>query len=333
MIGRGNICVVGPGRMGIGISTAILLSNCGYRITLIDLKERDSGKEFHALNRAKKEIEANLNLLRDLGELSTFPTKLVECLELSNCVEKGIGECDFIFEALPENPEIKQSFLARIDSLLNEKTIVASATSTINLEAFWEATSRPENIIITHWLNPAFIIPLVEISIGKKTSGWVPEKTREFLSEVGKIPVTVKNSPGFIVPRIQTAAMNEAVRILEEGLTTAEDVDTAIKAGFGFRLAVLGLIEFIDLGGVDILYRAGKYLRSTLGQSQFDPPQSIIEKMKKGEIGPKTGMGFFNYSGVNVESMFRRRYRGFLELLNLVRESDALRFQGGIQDS
>jgi 3-hydroxybutyryl-CoA dehydrogenase len=327
-----RICIVGPGRMGIGISTAILLSNLDYKIELIDLKDREPGREFEVLNRAKYEIESNLNLLKDLGELSVSPNQLIENLFLGRCLEKVAAPCEFVFEALPEKPEIKQRFISGIEPLLNEKTIVASATSTINLDTFWEVAKRPQNIITTHWLNPAFIIPLVEISIGEKTSKWVAEKTREFLIDVGKIPVTLRNSPGFILPRIQAAAMNEAVRILEEGVATAEDIDTAIKAGFGFRLAVLGLIEFIDLGGADILYHAGNYLYKAFGHPQFKPPESVIDKMEKGEIGPKTGKGFFDYSRVDIESMFENRYKGFLELLNLIRHSQVLNFKGGIEE-
>ncbi len=327
-----RICIVGPGRMGIGISTAILLSNLDYKIELIDLKDRESGREFEVLNRAKYEIESNLNLLKDLGELLVSPSQLMENLFLGRCLEKVAAPCEFVFEALPEKPEIKQRFISGIEPLLNEKTIVASATSTINLDTFWEVAKRPQNIITTHWLNPAFIIPLVEISIGEKTSTWVADKTREFLIDVGKIPVTLRNSPGFILPRIQAAAMNEAVRILEEGVATAEDIDTAIKAGFGFRLAVLGLIEFIDLGGADILYHAGNYLYKAFGHPQFKPPESVIDKMEKGEIGPKTGKGFFDYSRVDIESMFENRYKGFLELLNLIRNSQVLNFKGGIEE-
>ena len=154
---------------------------------------------------------------------------------------------------------------------------------------------------------------------------------KRFLIGVGKIPVTVRDSPGFIVPRIQVAAMNEAVRILEEGIASAEDIDTAIKAGFGFRLAVLGLIEFIDLGGLDILYHASHYLFDRFKQDQYKPMPSVTEKMKKGEIGPKTGKGYFDYSGIDAASMFRDRYKAFLELLNLVRKSQTLSFQGGIR--
>ena len=116
------------------------------------------------------------------------------------------------------------------------------------------------------------------------------------------------------------------------GVASAEDIDTAIKAGFGFRLAVLGLIEFIDLGGVDILYHASNYLFKALGQPQFKLLESVNRKMKDGGIGPKTGKGFFDYSNVNVEALFENRYRGFIELLNLVKGSQVLSFHGGIGD-
>ena len=331
MTERKNICIVGSGRMGIGIATAILLSNRGYRIELVDLKERDPGEEQTALNGARDQIRANLELLEELGELAAPASRLMEDLDLTKGLEGGLKQCAIVFEALPERTEIKQDFVSRIELLVDNETIIASATSTINLDTFWQVSARPQNIITAHWLNPAFIIPLVEIAIGEKTSQRVADETKAFLLDVGKVPVILRNSPGFILPRIQAAAMNEAVRILDEGVTTPEDLDTAIKAGFGFRLAVLGLIEFIDLGEVDILYHASNFLFDALGQPQFKLLDSIKKKMEAGEIGPKTGKGFFEYSNVNVESMFEDRYKGFLELLNLVRHSKVLRFEGGIR--
>lgn len=333
MTSRKNISIVGAGRMGIGISTAILMANCGYRIELVDLKDRKSGQEFQTLERAQKEIKSNLKLLKDLGEISSSPEDMLANLKLTPGLENGLLKSEIVFEALPERSEIKQDFIKRIEPVIDKEAIIASATSTINLDTFWEVSSRPENLITTHWLNPAFIIPLVEISIGDKTSEHIARKTKEFLTEVGKVPVTLKNSPGFILPRIQTAAMNEAIRILDEGIASAKDIDTAIKAGFGFRLAVLGLIEFIDLGGVDILYHASNYLHAALGQPQFKLLESINQKMVDNEIGPKTGKGFFDYTNVNTESMFRNRYIGFLELLNLVKRSKTLSFRGGIWDT
>jgi 3-hydroxybutyryl-CoA dehydrogenase len=332
MGGSKNICIVGAGRMGIGISTAILLANRGFKIELADIKVRDPDKDFEVLRQARKEIKAHLKLLQDMGELSASSEELMDGLKLTRGLEKGLEACPIVFEALPEKPAIKQQFVSRIEPLIDKNCIIASATSTINLETFWKVSDRAQNIITTHWLNPAFIIPLVEIGVGEKTAPWVAEKIRHFLIEVGKVPVTLKNSPGFILPRIQTAAMNEAVRILEEGVASAEDIDTAIKAGFGFRLAVLGLIEFIDLGGVDILYHASNYLQAALGLPQFKLVETVKQKMEQQEIGVKTGKGFFDYSRINIEAMFNKRYKGFLELLNLVKRSHVLSFRGGIRD-
>lgn len=331
-MGKEKVTIIGPGRMGIGIATALLMSNRGLSIILLDLKERPPEGEYDSLNRARNEIESNLNLLNELGELKTPAKNVMEDLTLSRMPVDAVTDSTFIFETLPERREIKQDFITGVEPFLGEKTIVASATSTIDLETFWEVSSRPENIITAHWLNPAFIIPLIEVSTGQKTSQWVAERAKTFFLEMGKIPVVIKDSPGFIVPRIQTAAMNEAVRIVEEGVATPEDVDTAIKSGFGFRLAVLGLIEFIDLGGLDILYLASKFLYEKLGQSQYKPMKSVVEKMEKGEIGPRSGKGFFDYSGVDTGAMFESRYRGFLELLNLVKSSGSLDFKGGIRD-
>ena len=327
-----NVAIIGSGRMGIGIATALLLADRGLGSTLVDLKERPSGQESDSLNGARDEIESNLKLLKELGELRDSPQKLLKGLSLSRSLDDAVSGSALIFEALPEKPELKQNFIVRVEPLIQDTAIIASATSTIGLKTFWEVSSRPEMIITAHWLNPAFIITLVEISTGVKTGDGVAEMVKKFLLEMGKVPVVIKEGPGFIVPRIQTAAMNEAVRIVEEGLATPEDVDTAIKAGFGFRLAVLGLIEFIDLGGLDILYYASNFLSEKLGQPQYKAPKSVVEKMEKGEIGPRAGKGYFDYSGVNIDAMFEKRYRGFMELLNLVRSSDALDFKGGIRD-
>jgi 3-hydroxybutyryl-CoA dehydrogenase len=328
-----SVSIVGSGRMGIGIATALLLCQEPLTIRMLDVKAREKGQEHSALDQAKHEIESNLKLLSELGELDAEPSKPMSRISFHYGYDEVLRECSIVFEALPEKPALKQAFVEQVEPLLDRKAIIASATSTIDLATFCKVSSEPERIVTAHWLNPAFIIPLVEVSIGEKTAVWAEDRMKSFLIEVGKIPVTVKDSPGFIVPRIQVAAMNEAVRILEEGLATAEDIDTAIKAGFGFRLAVLGLIEFIDLGGLDILYHASNYLFDRFKQDQYKPMPSVTEKMEKGEIGPKTGKGYFDYSGIDTASMFRDRYKAFLELLNLVRKSQTLSFQGGIRKS
>ena len=123
---------------------------------------------------------------------------------------------------------------------------------------------RPERFLNAHWLNPAFLIPLVELSVGSKTAPDTVARLKTMLEGVGKVPVVLKASPGFVVPRIQSLAMSEAARAAEEGIASPEEIDKAIRVGFGLRFAILGLIEFIDWGGNDILYYAAAYQRETL---------------------------------------------------------------------
>jgi 3-hydroxybutyryl-CoA dehydrogenase len=326
-----KICIIGPGRMGVGIATAILLANQGHAVTLVDTKEREPGQEMTALEKALIETRDNMVLLSELGMWAGDAEQACTGIGVSRNLSE-ISGASFIFEALPEKVELKKDFFAAVGELIDEDTVIASATSTFHLRVFLDVCSKPGNIVTAHWLNPAFLIPLVEIAHGETTHSWAVVRTQAFLRGIGKIPVTMKSSPGFIVPRIQVAAMNEAVRILEEGVTTAEEIDTAIKAGFGFRLGVMGLMEFIDLGGIDILSHAGNYLHSALGGSHYKPPQLVSEKMRLNEVGPKTGKGIFDYTNVNTSAMFQEKYRGFVELLNLYKKSSVLRFEGGIEE-
>ena len=325
-----DVAIVGPGRMGVGIATAVLMARQGHRVTLLDMKNRGPGQTLAALERARAEIGANLKLLSELGAIEARWEPLLEDLRLSADPLQGLAGASLVFEALPETQEAKRPFYEEAGRLVREGTVVASATSTFDVRVFSSLYARPAWVLTAHWLNPAFLMPLVEIARTEATEPEAVEELRRFLLRIGKIPVTLRSSPGFIVPRIQTAAMNEAVRILEEGVATAEEIDTAIKSGFGFRLAVLGLIEFIDLGGVDILAHAGEYLHSALQQPQFRPPRLVAELMAKGEVGPRAGKGFFDYAEVDTRALFESRYRGFLELLELFRSSEALRFAGGV---
>ena len=137
----------------------------------------------------------------------------------------------------------------------------------------------------------------------------------ELLRAVGKKPVRCAASPGYIVPRIQTVAMNEAVRMVEEGVATAEDIDAAIRTGFGPRYATMGLIEFIDWGGVDILYYASNYLKRELGAERFEAPQIVEQKMVDGDLGLDAGKGFYDFSGTDADTFRREKLSTFVELL------------------
>ena len=145
-----NIGIVGAGRMVVGIATAILLAARGYRIELVDIKQREPGNELVALQKAYDGIESNLRLLNELGELTVPVAELMADVILTSGLNSSLGDCALVFEALPEKPEIKQELISNLEPLVGQDTIIASATSTISLDVFWEVSKRPENIIITH---------------------------------------------------------------------------------------------------------------------------------------------------------------------------------------
>jgi 3-hydroxybutyryl-CoA dehydrogenase len=198
--------------------------------------------------------------------------------------------------------------------------IVASTSSTFSADELAHFVTHPERFIITHWLNPAYLIPVVEVSPGTATSAETTAAIRALLGGAGKIPVLCKPSPGFIVPRIQALAMNEAARIVAEGVATAEDVDTAIRYGFGFRYAVMGLLEFIDLGGADILYHASRHLRHAFDDDRFAAPAIIDDLIASGDLGEKTGRGFYDWS----DDGGRRRTEILTRVVGLLRHLDLL---------
>jgi 3-hydroxybutyryl-CoA dehydrogenase len=183
------------------------------------------------------------------------------------------------------------------------------------VDSLAEFVAGPERFLNAHWLNPAFLIPLVEVSPGERTAEPAVDKLMDLLKSVGKLPVRCKASPGYIVPRIQAVAMNEAARMVEEGVATAEDIDAAVRAGFGLRYATMGLVEFIDWGGVDILYHASNYLRTALGSDRFASPAIIDAMMQAGDTGLHAGKGFYDFADVDPDAFRRDKLATFVALL------------------
>ena len=173
----------------------------------------------------------------------------------------------------------------------------------------------PQRFLNVHWLNPAFLIPLVEFSAGDDTDPAVTDRLKAILEKIGKVPVLCAASPGYIVPRIQALAMNEAARMVEEGVASAEDIDKATKYGFGFRFATLGLLEFIDWGGGDILFYASRYLSNAIGSDRFAAPEIIKDNMKEKRRGLRDGQGFLNYDGMDIAAYQQERLAAFVAML------------------
>lgn len=310
------IASVGAGRMGRGI--AIAFAYAGHDVHLIDAKPRDAAG-FAALNHAAlDEIRATLTMLAGFGLLDVPDVDAVvarvTCHSLEGCAG-ALAASDVIFEGVPETLDAKEAAFRLVSAYAQPRAIVASTTSTIlsnNLQGF---VDTPARFLNAHWLNPAFLVPLVELSPGDATDPQVTDRLKTLLEGIGKVPVVCAASPGYIVPRIQALAMNEAARMVEEGVASAEDIDKATTYGFGFRFAILGLLEFIDWGGGDILYYASRYMSGAMQSDRFAAPQIIEDNMAAGRTGLRDGQGFLNYDGMDVPAYQRQRLGQFVAML------------------
>jgi 3-hydroxybutyryl-CoA dehydrogenase len=314
-----TVAVLGPGRIGRQIALAFALGGC--RVRLVDAKDgRAPGEAERTLADARREIVRDVGLMVEERVIDQ-----PESAEVLARIEERIGldalaGCGFVQEALPESVPLKQATFARLTGVVDDGAIIASGSSTISPSDVCDAVERPERFLVAHWLNPAHIIPLVDVVPGPRTSPETIDRTLKLLESLGKTPVRCGDSPGFIGPRLQVLLMNEAVRLVEEGVATPEDVDRAFRAGMGFRYASIGLFEFIDWGGVDILYRASRYMAEALGDERFKPARMVEEKMARNELGPKTGRGFFDYSGDRREAFETEKVRALLRRLRIERQ-------------
>ena len=313
---RARIAVIGAGRMGIGISQ--VFAYAGYEVDLLDIKDRPPEDARRVLDEASRQIAANLRFMASIGLLDESASEAVGAqirYHAAANMESILPEADFLFEAVPEILDSKRAAFARIGELARPDCVIASTTSTFLVDTLAGFVPLPERFVNTHWLNPAYLIPLVEVSPGERTAEDALDRVFRLLQEAGKVPVRCAASPGFIVPRIQAVAMNEAARIVEEGAATPEAVDQASRIGFGLRFAVLGLLEFIDWGGGDILYYADKYLQEALGSDRFAPPAIVAGNMEKGNTGMKAGQGFYNFADRDVANYQQETLQKFVELL------------------
>ena len=313
---RGHVACLGAGRMGRGI--AVAFAYAGHPVTMIDIKQR-TPDEFARLQReALGEIEATFATLTRLGLLqATDAAKLMRKVAVAPADTRDgvLAHTMLVFEGVPEIVDLKREVLAAASRAVASDVIIASTTSTILVDDLSGAVERPERFLNAHWLNPAYLIPLVEISPGLATGPEVTERLKTLLEGIGKVPVVCAATPGFIVPRIQALAMNEAARMVGEGVASAEEIDKAIRYGFGFRFAVLGLLEFIDWGGGDILYYASRYLEGALHSDRYRAPEVIEKNMAEGRIGLRSGAGFLDYSGLDVAAYREQRLGELVDML------------------
>ncbi|WP_127581685.1 3-hydroxyacyl-CoA dehydrogenase family protein [Paenibacillus koleovorans] len=264
-----NITVLGAGTMGLGI--ARLLASHGMEVNLYDPAIRTT--------EAANSLQTGYPLL-----------------EVSFTLGQAVAAAELIIEAVPEQLELKRTLFRELEALIQTQAIVASNTSSFTLHELSANLSFSDRMIITHFFNPPEVIPLVELVGSPSTSPHVLDQVASVLRVCGKVPVMLnKDVPGFIANRLQAALMREAIHLVESGVADVEQVDTVVREGLGLRWAFKGPFEIADLGGLDIWAKVTGHLFPELSGSST-APESILDKVAHGELGTKTGRGFYEYN-------------------------------------
>lgn len=305
--------------MGRGI--AIAFAYAGHRVALIDLRERtpEAWRTLH--DEARAEISGSLAGLARLGVIDEAQVAAISArVELvdSSGAAAALAGAELVFEGVPETLAAKREAFARINTHCRPDAILTSTTSSILVTQIAEFVERPERFLNIHWLNPAYLIPVVELSHHAGTDPAVLARAKALMESIGKLPVVCGPTPGYIVPRLQALVMNEAARMIEEGAATAEEIDKATRFGLGLRFAALGVVEFIDFGGADILHHASRELSASIDAERYRAPAILGRMMEEGRLGLKTGSGFYDYAGRDVGA-----YRGdvLLRTLGMLRHA------------
>lgn len=315
-----EVAVVGPGRMGVGMANAFAMHD--YTVSLIDTKDRPDDEAWAALTEAEDRIRSQVRFLNEHGPFDADVARVVNHVNFTRSIEDGLAGAEWVFEALPEEPAVKAAFFEAAEAELSSDAVIATTTSSISIEEY-DNLVEPSRFIITNWWNPPEIIPLVEVATSSRTADHVVDRMVALLKDIEKKPLVCTDTPGFIGARVQAAAMNEAIRAYEEGVASVETIDQALRAGFGFRLPIIGILEFVDLGGVDILYHVNEYLAEELGD-RFENPETVAAMVERDELGPKTGKGFYDYEDVDVEAYQQAKYRGYLDILEAYERFEAI---------
>ncbi|MGW8424036.1 3-hydroxyacyl-CoA dehydrogenase family protein [Peribacillus simplex] len=309
-----KIAIIGSGVMGSGIAQSFAVS--GYFVTINDIKEE---LLYHAQNR----ISENLSLLIEEGTLTDQEKQgALANITYSVDLEGAVRDADFIIEAIPEVLELKLNLYQQMEEIIKPDAIVASNTSTFPISQLMEKASFADRMVITHFFNPGHLVPLVEIVQHDETKPEIVKTTMDLMRKIGKSPILLKKEiAGFIANRLQTALMREAFYLLKEGVADAEDIDTAITAGPGFRWAFTGPIEIADFGGLDTWQRVFDNVSPVLDQSK-EAPDLIRDLVAKGKLGTKSGEGIFTYEGSAVSQKINERDRNFIKLGKLKMEKE-----------
>jgi 3-hydroxybutyryl-CoA dehydrogenase len=283
-----KISVLGAGIMGHGIAQSFIMG--GYPVALYDIQDS-------VLKRAKTHIEKNLRLFAEFGlikedEIGPCLHRLSTTADLRDCVE----ESDFILEAAPEDLQLKQRLFGEVTSYCKKDAILASNTSSLRLTDIGTQAREKGRLVTTHWFNPPHIVPTVEVVKAEWTSEETFETAYALLLKIKKVPVRInKELPGFLINRIQMAMAREILDLYEKGVASAEDIDRAVRGSIGFRLASIGPLLTMDLGGLNLWFNVCKNLFPLINSST-EAPKALKQLTLQGLDGIKSGQGFYDYT-------------------------------------
>ena len=278
-----RIAVLGAGTMGSGIVQVIAQS--GYEVVLRDIDQE-------AVNSGLETIKKNLTRSVDKDRL-TKPEKEETLARLTTTTElEDVADVDLVIEAIIEDMKIKQDVFSKLDEVCKEETILATNTSALSVTELATATERPEQVIGIHFFNPVPIMKLVELIRSLTTNEETFAQVESFVEEIGKTPVEVEEAPGFVVNRLLIPMLNEAAYLLHEGVADKEDIDTAMKLGANHPLGPLALADLI---GLDVCLSIMETLQEELGEPKYRPCPLLKKKVRAGQLGKKTGQGFYSY--------------------------------------
>jgi len=277
-----SIFVVGAGTMGNGIAQTAAVA--GYQVTMMDVAE-----EF--VQRGQATMRKSVEKLSEKGKLSAEQKEAALAIKSSTTTQDAAA-ADLIIEAATENPELKTKLFKELDGIAKPEAILASNTSSISITKLAAATGRPAQVIGMHFFNPVPIMTLLEVVRGQATSDETLATALEVGAQMGKTPVVVKDSPGFVSNRILCPMINEAILALDEGVADAEGIDTVMKLGMAHPIGPLALADLI---GLDVVLYIMEVLHRDLDDDKYAPAPLLRSMVAEGKLGRKNGKGFYEY--------------------------------------
>lgn len=278
-----RIVVIGAGTMGHGIAQAAAVS--GYQVTLTDVDPA-------ALERGKQAIEKSTDKLAKKGIIDQNQLEAAAGIAIAEDMAAA-GDAHLVIEAATEDPEIKLALFKELDQVASKGTVLATNTSSISITRIAGATSRPDRVIGMHFFNPVPLMTLLEVIRGLETSDAARDLAFEVGRQMGKEPVEVKDSPGFIANRILIPMINEAIFAVQEGLGSAENIDTIMKLGMSHPIGPLALADLI---GLDVVLHIVEVLHRDFGDDKYRPARLLRQMVDADRLGRKTGKGFYEYN-------------------------------------